>query len=208
MDEARIRAARNSSGRHPADNKPEPEPEPEKPKEQEPKEERREPEPRPRSRNIESSRGNMKIQRGVKLRMDRTKWTLLGVVVAVLAVIGLVSWWVGASSNDSVGVDPNKYQAILLTNGEAYLGKLTVLNEEYLKLEDIFYLKPQTEEKSSEETAQDINSDQSVQLIKFGGEVQGPEDEMIIARDQVLYYQNLKTDGKASKAIEEYKKSN
>ncbi len=210
MDDVRIRNARNASGPDPSDEKPQSEPE--RPRETEQKDEPKEVETRTRSRMTDSGRRNMKIKRGgPKLDIDNTKLKLIGAVTgAVLVVIVLGMWLMSifANNDNNVGVDANKYQAVLLTNGEAYLGKLTVLNAQYLKLEDVFYLKPQAETESDDES-QNSTADQSVQLIKFGkDEVQGPEDEIIIARDQVLYFQNLKPKGKASVAIEEYKKSN
>lgn len=45
-----------------------------------------------------------------------------------------------------------------------------------------------------------------MQLIKLGDEIHGPEDEMILSKDQVLFYENLKTDGKVAQSIEKYKK--
>lgn len=209
MDDVRIRNAGNSSGPDPSDEKPRQEPE--KARDTEKKDEPREAEPRTRSRLTDSSRKNMKIKRGVpKFDIDGAKLKIIGAVAGAVVIIIVLAMWlmsVFANNDTNVGVDSSKYQAVLLTNGEAYLGKLTILNQQYLKLEDIFYLKPQTETENDEGT-QGTAADQSVQLIKFGGEVQGPEDEMIIARDQVLYFQNLKPKGKASVAIEEYKKSN
>ncbi len=46
------------------------------------------------------------------------------------------------------------------------------------------------------------------QLIKLGEEVHGPEDAMIINRDQVLFYENLKPGGKVSQLIQNYKSGN
>lgn len=46
----------------------------------------------------------------------------------------------------------------------------------------------------------------NVQLIKLGQEVHGPEDEMILSKDQVLFIENLKPDGKVAKTIAEHGK--
>jgi ABC-type Zn uptake system ZnuABC Zn-binding protein ZnuA len=43
-----------------------------------------------------------------------------------------------------------------------------------------------------------------VQLIKLGSEVHGPEDAMMIAKAQVLFYENLKPDGKVAQSISKY----
>lgn len=47
-----------------------------------------------------------------------------------------------------------------------------------------------------------------MQLIKRGEEVHGPEDAMIINRDQVLYYENLKPSSKVSQLIQKYMSGN
>ena len=61
---------------------------------------------------------------------------------------------------------------------------------------------------ASDDVAKDKeNSDNSdVQLIKLGNELHGPEDQMQITKDQVLFWENLKADGKVSKAIDSYVK--
>ena len=64
---------------------------------------------------------------------------------------------------------------------------------------------------SNDQYAADANNPQktadansNVQLIKLGNEIHGPEDNMIIARDQVLFFENLKNDGKVSATIKDY----
>jgi hypothetical protein len=41
-------------------------------------------------------------------------------------------------------------------------------------------------------------------LIKLGNEVHGPEDSMVIERSQVLFFENLKNDGKVVDSINKY----
>jgi hypothetical protein len=74
-----------------------------------------------------------------------------------------------------------------------------------MKLTDIFYL--QTHNTSADsKNPQQTTSQQSndVQLIKLGSEVHGPDDEMIISKDQVLFFENLKKDGKVTDSISKY----
>ena len=42
-------------------------------------------------------------------------------------------------------------------------------------------------------------------LQKLGSELHGPEDQMVINRDQVQFWENLKDDGQVVKAITTYK---
>lgn len=129
----------------------------------------------------------------------------IAAIIVVVVIIGALIW-VNMANNRSAttAIDGSKYQAVLLSNGESYFGKLTVLNDDFMKMTDIYYLKAKSATANSEDTT---TTDGDFQLIKFGGEVQGPEDEMVISKAQILYYENLKPDGKASKAIEQYKSS-
>lgn len=131
---------------------------------------------------------------------------IIVVAVVVLAVGGWFAWSKMQSSNS--GIDSSKYQAVFFTNGQVYFGKLTGLNDDQMKLTDVFYLQTQASENSEKDSKnpQDSSTDQSsVQLIKLGNEVHGPEDAMVISRDQVLFYENLKNDGKVATTIKQYK---
>lgn len=105
----------------------------------------------------------------------------------------------------SANIDESKYQAIFLSNGQVYFGKLDDISKENYKLKDIFYL--QTNEKKVESTnpQETTSSEADVQLIKLGSEIHGPEDQMIINKDQVLFFENINNEGKVARSIHEYK---
>lgn len=127
------------------------------------------------------------------------------ILVLALAVAG---WFLWSKTQASTGIDTNKYQAVFFTNGQVYFGKLQSFNGEYMKLTDIYYLQSQqaAEENKESKNPQQTSSDQgNVQLIKLGDEIHGPEDEMIVSKEQVLFYENLKADGKVAKSIEQHK---
>lgn len=106
-------------------------------------------------------------------------------------------------------IDTNKYQAVFFTNGQVYFGKLQKLSGGYFKLNDIYYLQakadatPESTSENPQETSTNQTSD--VELIKLGREVHGPEDEMIISKDQVLFFENLKKDGTVTQSINKFK---
>ena len=148
------------------------------------------------------SQGPKSPRLGSKNRIFGTIGTIL---VILLVVAGIV--WAVAQLNRT-GVDSTKYQGVFLTNGELYIGKFKPLNGKFIELTDVYYLKSATD--TNAESAQqqtDLNKD-NVQLIKFGDEVHGPEDKMIIATDKIIHYENLKANGKAVEAIARYKQSN
>ena len=131
------------------------------------------------------------------------------IIVAIVLVVGLAGWF-GWSKfmNGGTGIDGSKYQAVFFTNGQVYFGKLSAFSDGSLKLTNIFYLQTQdTQQDADSKNPQKTTTDQSnVQLIKLGNEVHGPEDEMIISKEQVLFYENLKPDGKVSQKIDEFNK--
>jgi len=126
-------------------------------------------------------------------------------------VLGAVTGWFVWSNMTSggPGIDSSKYQAVFFTNGQVYFGKLQASGGDYIKLTDIYYLQSQQAGGNEESgNPQETATDQSnVQLIKLGDEIHGPEDEMIISKSQVLFYENLKPDGKVAQSIKKFKES-
>ena len=142
---------------------------------------------------------------------SKMPWIVLGVIVVVLVVVGLLFRdKLFASKGSSVmpdnGTDVSGYQAVFLTNGQVYFGKLSSSNTDYPVLTDIYYLQvvqpPLQGQQSGTSAAQ---SQQSISLVKLGNELHGPVDEMHISKQQILFYEDLKTDGQVVKAIQAYK---
>jgi hypothetical protein len=128
---------------------------------------------------------------------------IAGAAALGLLLLLLVGWFVYRSST-AANIDTSRYQAVFFTNGQVYFGKLESLNSGYMKLSDIYYLQAQATAKESENPQETSSKSSDVQLIKLGNEVHGPEDEMIISKDQILFFENLKTDGKVSDSIKQY----
>lgn len=137
------------------------------------------------------------------------------VVVLIIIVIGSLGYLAvskkGANqdSKDSATTsqpDKSKYQAVFLTNGQVYFGKLADDDGNYVKLADIFYL--QAQEKVQPKEDETDNKEPNLTLIKLGKELHAPADEMNIARTQVLFWENIQDDGKVMQAIKDYKSGN
>ena len=97
-----------------------------------------------------------------------------------------------------------QYQAIFLTNGQVYFGKMSGANNQWVTVKDIYYLQVQQQVQPKDETAS--TEQPNLTLVKLGNELHGPVDEMSINRDQVLFWENLKSDGKVVDAIVRYQK--
>ncbi|MDB5160559.1 MAG: hypothetical protein JWO99_822 [Candidatus Saccharibacteria bacterium] len=149
-------------------------------------------------------------RRTVREKRSLKKLIISIIVLVVILALGFIGWttWSNSHASGPTGIDTSKYQAVFFTNGQVYFGKLQAFNNDTMKLTDIFYLQTQTADTSNtslQKTATDQSS--SVQLIKLGSEVHGPEDSMILEKNQVLFYENLKPDGKVAQSIANYKKS-
>ena len=142
-----------------------------------------------------------------KSRLKRFLWPIV-IAVIVLVVAGWFTW--SKMGTAGTAIDSGKYQAVFFTNGQVYFGKLQSFNGQYMKLTNIYYLQSQqaSSDAANSKNPQATSSDQNnVQLIKLGDEIHGPEDEMIISKDQMLFYENLKSDSKVVQSIDKYKSS-
>lgn len=137
------------------------------------------------------------------------RFILPGVLtVVILVLLGAIGWLLFSPAKGAPDIASDKYQAVFFTNGQVYFGKLSSEGRDYLKLTDVYYLQNQeaVSDETDSENPQDAGTTQSnTTLIKLGEEVHGPEDAMIISREQVLFYENLKSDGRLAQSIEEYK---
>lgn len=158
------------------------------------------------------------------------KGTLMGVVIILgLVVLLVVLFWLIKEmkgfkgtpmeklidksslglSEGSLKIDQGKYQAIFLTNGQVYFGKINSSNNTYVELVDIFYLQVKPVLQQGDEGNDNTNKnpqDQKTELslVKLGNELHGPLDRMMINKDQVVFVEDLKDDSKVTEAIKRY----
>ncbi len=134
----------------------------------------------------------------------RNKWLLLTVgAVIVLVFVGLAVWkFMGVGASAPRG---DRYQAVFLDNGQVFFGKLKNTEGHYLRLDDAYYTKKQDlPADATEEQKAAVNN--NVSLAKVGSEVYGPESTVQVRAEQVLFWQDLKSDSKVAKAIEDAQK--
>ncbi len=144
--------------------------------------------------------------------VQRFLWPVVA-VVAVIIIVAVVAWAIIAKGSDGTAsaINTKEYQALFLTNGQVYFGKLQAFNGGYFKLTDVFYLESSTDTSTStSKNPQQASTSQSgnLQLIKLGSaQVHDPEDQMVVDKTQVLFFENLKSDGKVTQSIQQYKNS-
>ncbi|HET7320473.1 MAG TPA: hypothetical protein VFI84_02715 [Candidatus Saccharimonadales bacterium] len=150
-------------------------------------------------------------------------------VVALLVVVAAVAIWLALSAQSQakkatkaaadmnarvtkietadkyVGtqINADENQAVFLSTGQVYFGKITHLTPDTMTLEHIYYLNGNG---SFDKTSQSTSG--NVSLVKLGNELHKPEDKMIIETKNVEFWENIKNDSEVSKAIASYEKNN
>ena len=137
-------------------------------------------------------------------RMSRKGiWKKIKIAVGILILAVLVLWLATYTSLLPVQFTPrfsSSYQAVFLTNGQVYFGKLYRENSSFPVLRDVYYLQvTQPPQPLQEGQTPPTN----INLVKLGGELHGPQDEMRINKNQILFVEDLKNDSKVVTAIQQ-----
>jgi hypothetical protein len=148
-----------------------------------------------------------------KVGSSKLRFALVALLFSATFLIASSLAYIAFSSNRSKPTidklyNAGRYQALFLDGGQAYVGKVTVANEGYLQLKDVYYLR--VEQNLQGQTTQQQQS--SVSLAKLGCDIYGMEDALIIDRSKVVFWSDLKEaanseSGAVIKAVEEYKKT-
>lgn len=128
---------------------------------------------------------------------------LFCITILVLALVGYVAF--GGPVSQNKYVDQGKYQAVFLNGGQVYFGRISTLNDKFVRLNDIYYLRVNQQVQPDGSTK---STNQDISLVKLGCELHGPQDSMVINQSQVIFWENLKTDGQVAKAVADYQKQN
>lgn len=140
-----------------------------------------------------------------KIKSSRIGSILGGVLfVSIIILIVAIIFGVSTRSSERSYVNGKDYQAVFLEGGQVYFGKVKNLNDSFINLVDIYYLNVDNQNVQPESSS----SQQNLSLVKLGCELHGPKDQMIINRDRVTFWENLKSDSKVSKAIKQWQEQN
>ncbi len=127
---------------------------------------------------------------------------LFCITILVAALTLFIAY--GGPTPESKFVNKDRMQAVFLNGGQVYFGRISNLNEKFMRVNDIYYLRVNQTVQPNGSTA----SNQDVSLVKLGCELHGPDDSMVINQSQIIFWENLKTDGQVAKAVADYKKQN
>lgn len=148
-------------------------------------------------------------------------------VILIVTLIGGGYWFSTSSPSSSLSVDSNAYQAVFLSNGQVYFGKVETSNPDYLTLSSVYYLVAESPlqgatssevvieeeevliEGEEEEVEEPVEEDSAVldkpryTLIRLGSELHAPENKMMINQQHVLFVENLQEDSGLAQKIAE-----
>src|SRR3989339_431897 len=135
------------------------------------------------------------------------------IIIALVVIVVFVGGWYGLTrytnlslpGGEMLGLNTSAsggWQAVFLTNGQVYFGKIIKTSDRELVLNNIYYI--QVVEKPLQMTQEgDTTSgqQQELTLFKLGNELHGPQDEMVINRDHIMLTEKLKDDSRVVEAI-------
>lgn len=121
--------------------------------------------------------------------MRHTLGTILLFIIGIGVLGGIARFIYQVAGPDS------QHKAVLLTNGDVYFAKVDAGLGRYVTLRDVFY--PQVAQVPEGQQPE-------IRLIKFGGELHGPQDEIRVNRDHLIMIQPLRIDSQVLQTIASY----
>lgn len=115
--------------------------------------------------------------------------------IALIVALGFVAAWIWLLPHGQ-RINHDVYQAVYMTNGQAYFGKLQNNSGEYLVIES-----PYTVQNVQADTTKK-DADAQTTLLKVKDQVYGPDDSIALRSENILFWQNLRTDSKVQQAID------
>ncbi len=148
--------------------------------------------------------GASNLESSKKKKGSFLRWLIVLIIVVLIILAGLYA--VSRITNWNVlGIDKTgasgKYQAVFLSNGQVYFGQTSRENSDIVTLKDIYYLQVT---RAIQPATEGQTEQSELSLVKLGNELHGPNDEMRINRDHILFIEDLKEDGKVVQAIQKY----
>ncbi len=120
------------------------------------------------------------------------------VVVILFALVLIFNNQSGLGGGDAVP-DSNLYQVALLANDQVYYGKLHAVNSNYPYLTDVYYLKQQ--QPQVDKNGRQVGGDKFTVIKRGIDEIHAPSDKLYIARDKIVYWENVGINSLVAKGI-------
>src|SRR5438105_2734627 len=117
---------------------------------------------------------------------------LIGGAVGGLVWLGLVAF--GGNGAFGGRVDPNRWQAVFLSNGEVYYGHLVEAGDDFYELREAYFV--------VQAPAAQKGSPPTQQVRPITQQFQNPEQFMLVSKRFVVKVENLSPDSQVTKAID------
>jgi len=118
-------------------------------------------------------------------------WVFPSLAILLAVVIAGIAWWMTRRNNAPVTLT-TPYQAILLSNGQVYYGRLEGYGSRpFPVLREVYYIKSGTDAKTSQPTSI---------LVTRGNEWHGP-DHMILNASHIIQVEPVTPDSKVAELI-------
>lgn len=133
----------------------------------------------------------------------KTQYKIVFLVVPLLLILVAAGIYGAALMKKERSV-ASAYQAVFLANGQVYFGHAEHRTASYVTLTNIYYLQSRQPLQDPGAKKADAPAEPELTLVKLGDELHGPTDRMEINRDQILFIEDLREDGKVASAIKGY----
>lgn len=120
---------------------------------------------------------------------------ILVLILAAVGYFGVWPWWKMRGS----------WQAVFLTNNQVYFGHLSLASGRFVELTEVHYLQVRQGQPPPQPLQEGQPPPTQITLVRLGGEPHGPEREMFISRDNILFWENLRDDSQVVVAIKTLK---
>lgn len=128
-----------------------------------------------------------------------SRWQRWLVVLAVLVILWKALVLFGLLPLGGFpATDPDKWQAVFLTNSQVYFGHIKGAGRDFVVLDDVYYFQVSQQ-------LQPPASGQQINIVKLGNEIHKPEDKMYIPKNQIIFWESMKDDSAVVQVINQLK---
>jgi hypothetical protein len=128
--------------------------------------------------------------------MSRKRFYRLALIFVILITVLIIIFY-----RKSKSFPPDTFFAVFLTNDQVYFGHITKETSKTLTLENVYYLKANAEVNTADPESETNAGTAKVSLIKLGEELHSPEDKMVINKEQIIFWEKMRSAGVVMNAI-------
>lgn len=107
----------------------------------------------------------------------------------IILLLALIFAWQVLTSLEFPLIDSKKWQAVSLSNNQIYFGHLKEISHGYALLEGVYYLQAPSGPQGA------------TNLVRLNEKIYGPENQIYIPKEQIIFWENLGEESRVVKAI-------